>query len=144
MPADVGQADIRSSRVKRRWQHEVQVAAEVGSILAREFDLQPLPYKAGDSTRYYIVSHNGLCGVVGFISPHSRPFCDGCRRVRLTCTGRLIFCLARGDGIGVSHLLREESPAADERIVRAVERALMLKPARRRFRTSVPMASVGG
>ena len=54
--------------------------------------LQPLPsHNPNDESRNYQFA-NGK-GVVGFISPVSQPYCDGCNRLRLTADGRIRLCL---------------------------------------------------
>lgn len=45
-------------------------------------------------------------GSVGFILPRTRPFCDGCNRLRLTANGVLLPCLFSREGIGVRDALR--------------------------------------
>ncbi|MFZ5949266.1 MAG: GTP 3',8-cyclase MoaA [Candidatus Rifleibacteriota bacterium] len=40
-------------------------------------------------------------GVIGFISPRTRPFCESCRRLRLTSNGYLLPCLDSTTGIMV-------------------------------------------
>ena len=44
--------------------------------------------------------------VVGFISPVSHPFCDGCDRLRIDARGRLVACLRGEDGIDLLGPLR--------------------------------------
>jgi cyclic pyranopterin phosphate synthase len=58
---------------------------------------------------------------LGFITPVSKPFCDGCGRLRLGPDGRLRICLFDRGGIDVRRLLREERAGAAEleRVFRA-------------------------
>ncbi len=49
----------------------------------------------------------GFASEIGFISPISQNFCAGCNRVRLTSTGRLVYCLGQDDGVDLLGPLRE-------------------------------------
>jgi cyclic pyranopterin phosphate synthase len=120
-------------------------SAEVHGRLAAAFDLEPLPVVPGAPSRDVRASDAaGLSGVIGFISPCSEPFCADCRRLRLTAAGRLLGCLARAEGPDVAALLRADSAAAEAAILDAVEKALALKRADRRFADQRAMAAVGG
>jgi cyclic pyranopterin phosphate synthase len=82
--------------------------------------------------------------MVGFISPHSEPFCDGCRRLRVTADGRLLGCLGRPEYVRLTDLLRSRAPDSDQRIAVAIGAALACKRAAGAFAVPMPMASVGG
>jgi GTP 3',8-cyclase len=56
--------------------------------------------------------------VVGFISAVSRPFCDGCDRLRLDCRGRLLGCLRRSESIDLLTPYRAGDREAVRRAVR--------------------------
>lgn len=100
-------------------------ASEVRARLSETFRLDPTGRQPGRSSRDFIASgDNGLRGVVGFISPETEPFCDGCRRLRLTSTGHLISCLARREGPSVRDLLRDDSPHAVRELVAMATAAL--------------------
>ncbi len=47
---------------------------------------------------------------IGFITPISDNFCATCNRVRLTASGRLVFCLGQENGVDLLPLLREGCP----------------------------------
>jgi cyclic pyranopterin phosphate synthase len=119
-------------------------AAEVSRRLERSFRLEALPHRPGETARNFRASAGGLRGTVGLITPESRPFCAGCRRVRLTSTGELVACLARGTGPGVRGLLRSATPEADGELLRLLSRELACKAARPAFQTARPMAGIGG
>ena len=119
--------------------------AEVRTRLANYLDLEPLHHEAGQSSRNFLASdRHGRSGIIGFISPTSRPFCGGCRRVRLTSGGRLVCCLARGTGENIRHLLQGDSTSTLEHLQTAISQQLSQKPAVREFQTSAPMVAVGG
>lgn len=117
----------------------------VGAVkerLAADFSMSPLPFERGATARRYAVKGaNGARGVVGFISPCSDPFCDGCARLRLTADGRLMGCLAREDGVDIRRLLRQGNAAA---LAATVDRALRCKRVDSRFAQSATMAAIGG
>jgi len=119
-------------------------AREVRARLQAAFDLAPLPYEAGGTSRNVSARSGGLSGVLGFIAPCSEPFCAGCRRLRLTATGRLLGCLARSEGTDLRPLLREPPRAGEAELVKAVRRALAVKHTGRRFTEQTAMAAVGG
>jgi len=102
-------------------------ADEVRERLAERFSLSPLPERPGASSRSYVADDGALRGVVGFISPETHPFCAGCRRLRLTCTGQLIACLAEREGPSIRDLLRSCDERADAEIVAVARRALATK-----------------
>ena len=69
---------------------------EVFARLADRFRLEPLPYAGGATSRDYLATARpGRTTGGGFISPSSRPFCEGSARLRLTADGRLLGCLAK-------------------------------------------------
>ena len=131
-------------------------SAEVRNRLAARFRLEPLGHEAGASSRNFLARDGrGLQGVLGFISPCSDAFCDGCRRLRLTADGRLLGCLAQPQGADIRGLLApgaagqvEDPPWRETRranaLVRAVEEALSFKRSARRFAEQRHMISVGG
>jgi len=67
-------------------------------------------------------------GRIGFISAVSEPFCQGCTRMRLTADGKLRGCLLSSSEIDVLSPLRN-SPD-DEAVIKAYQKALLLKPKR--------------
>jgi cyclic pyranopterin phosphate synthase len=67
-------------------------------------DLEPAEVEGGGPARSFRY-RNGE-GTVGFIMPRTRPFCDGCNRLRLTADGTLLPCLFSRDGIPLREALR--------------------------------------
>ena len=67
--------------------------ARVREDLASYWTLTDLPDRTGGPARYVRVKETG--GRLGFITPLSHNFCEGCTRVRLTCTGQLYLCLGQ-------------------------------------------------
>ena len=120
-------------------------ADEIRKQLAKVFELKAQPYSPGSSTRYFEASApDGAHGLVGLITGQSEPFCSSCRRLRLTSTGKLITCLARGEGPDIRALLCSDNPADLETLKRIVSDELAAKAHRGDFDTTHAMAAVGG
>jgi cyclic pyranopterin phosphate synthase len=96
----------------------------VKDALARRWTLTPLAFRTGGPSRYFRVEETG--GRLGFITPLTNNFCDGCNRVRLTCTGRLYMCLGQNDAADFRELLR--SGASPAEIDAALDEAMARKP----------------
>jgi cyclic pyranopterin phosphate synthase len=97
---------------------------ELRTALSRRFTLTPSPYATGGPARYFHVSETG--GRLGFITPLTHNFCEGCNRVRVTCTGTLYMCLGQDDAADLrTPLRRSESDAPIEDAIRA---AIARKP----------------
>jgi cyclic pyranopterin phosphate synthase len=73
--------------------------------------LEDLPLKTGGPARYVRVAQTG--GRLGFITPLSHNFCEGCNRVRLTCTGVLHTCLGQEDAADLRAVMRSGGGDAD-------------------------------
>jgi len=68
-------------------------------------EMKPLSLVSSGSSKDFLIESLGV--KVGFISPMSMPFCNGCKKFRLTSDGRLKFCL-RGNGeINIKDILRK-------------------------------------
>jgi cyclic pyranopterin phosphate synthase len=78
--------------------------ARVRQDLESFWTLRDLPLTTGGPARYVEVAETG--GRLGFITPLSHNFCEGCNRVRLTCTGVLHSCLGREDSADLRAVLR--------------------------------------
>ncbi|HYD98929.1 MAG TPA: GTP 3',8-cyclase MoaA [Alphaproteobacteria bacterium] len=97
---------------------------EVRADLARRWRLEPTPYTTGGPARYVTVGETGRR--LGFITPLTHNFCEGCNRVRLTCTGTLYMCLGQEDAADLRAVLRG---GADEAALEAALRdAIRRKP----------------
>jgi len=98
--------------------------ARVREDMQSYWTLTDLPDRTGGPARYVRVEETG--GRLGFITPLTHNFCEGCSRVRLTCTGRLYLCL----GHEASADLREPMRASqdDEALQAAIDAAILLRP----------------
>jgi GTP 3',8-cyclase len=86
-------------------------------------DLLPNQHPADESQNFRL---RGAHGVVGLISPVSRPYCGACNRMRLTADGKFHLCLLNDDELDVRATLR--SGGDDDAIRRILLRAVGAKP----------------
>ncbi len=132
-----------------RWHKDVCVSShQVRSVIEREFGpLVPFtsPAGGGPATNFQIP---GTVGVIGFISPISRHFCDSCRRLRLTADGKIRPCLLSDTEIDIKTPLRNGFDDAElERLLRL---SLEIKPDRHHIAEIAPkcfqrsMSKIGG
>jgi len=97
---------------------------QVRARLLDRYTLDDIDYQTGGPARYVRVKETG--GRLGFITPMTHNFCEGCNRVRITCTGTLYMCLGQEDAADLRAPLRaseSDGPLAD-----AIERAIARKP----------------
>jgi len=86
--------------------------------------LTDLPDRTGGPARYVRVEDTG--GRLGFITPLTHNFCEGCSRVRLTCTGRLYLCLGHETSVDLRAPLR--AGGDDDALQAAIDTAIALRP----------------
>ena len=98
--------------------------ADVRRELESYWTLTDLPLATGGPARYVRVAETG--GRVGFITPLSHNFCEGCNRMRLTCTGVLHTCLGREDAVDLRAVLRSGASRAE--LAQAIRAAVTAKP----------------
>ena len=96
----------------------------VRADLERQFTLADIPFRTGGPARYVEVNETG--GRLGFITPLTHNFCEGCNRVRLTCTGTLYMCLGQDDAADLRAPLRASE--GDELLSAAIDEAIGRKP----------------
>jgi GTP 3',8-cyclase len=85
--------------------------ADVRRDLKSFWTLRDLPMNTGGPARYVEVEETG--GRLGFITPLTHNFCEGCNRVRLTCTGTLHTCLGQEDATDLRSAIRAGASDAD-------------------------------
>jgi cyclic pyranopterin phosphate synthase len=98
--------------------------SEVRADLAGRWTLEDIPYKTGGPARYVRVAETG--GRLGFITPLTHNFCEGCNRVRVTCTGTLFMCLGQEDAADLRAPLRASGD--DALLEAAIDAAIARKP----------------
>jgi cyclic pyranopterin phosphate synthase len=96
----------------------------VRARLASRWTLRDSAYHTGGPARYVDIAETGQR--LGFITPLTHNFCEGCNRVRLTCTGTLFMCLGQDDAAVLRAPLRNSS--RDEDLDAAILAAIARKP----------------
>ncbi|MEP9366557.1 GTP 3',8-cyclase MoaA [Xanthobacter sp. VNH20] len=98
--------------------------SQVRERLAERYTLTDIDYRTGGPARYLEVKETG--GRLGLITPLTHNFCEGCNRVRVTCTGTLFMCLGQEDAADLRAPLRA-SP--DDGVLQAaIDAAIFRKP----------------
>ena len=111
--------------------------SEVRERLEREFRLIPSLARTGGPARYYEVEGLGNC--LGFITPLTHNFCDGCNRIRVAATGTVFGCLGHDQNVELRDLLRT---GGAEAVIEALDRLLAGKPERHQFRIDATRPAV--
>jgi len=110
----------------------------VRARLAEKYTLEDIDFRTGGPARYVSVKETG--GKLGFITPLTHNFCEGCNRVRLTCTGTLYMCLGQEDAADLRGPMR--ASASNDLLYTAMDEAIARKPKGHDFvidrRTSQP------
>jgi cyclic pyranopterin phosphate synthase len=96
----------------------------VRARLSQRYALEDIDYRTGGPARYMRVNETG--GRLGFITPLTHNFCEGCNRVRVTCTGTLFMCLGQEDSADLRTPLRASE--ADGLLQAAIDEAIARKP----------------
>jgi GTP 3',8-cyclase len=112
-----------------RFDHYLPLDAVRRSLESR-WTLVPSAARSGGPARYVDVRETG--GRLGFITPLTGNFCDGCNRVRLTATGQLTMCLGGEGHVDLRAALR--GPDREAALEAAFARAMGEKQERHDFR----------
>ncbi|MGI9374670.1 MAG: GTP 3',8-cyclase MoaA [Tsuneonella suprasediminis] len=102
---------------------------EVRKVLDMHWNLSPSSYRTSGPARYFDVWETG--GRIGFITPLTDNFCNGCNRIRVTSTGQLYPCLGGRERVDLRAALRSPDPQAA--LDSALDEAMRIKPERHRF-----------
>jgi len=97
--------------------------------LEQRWQLTPLDHRSGGPARYVRVEETG--GRLGFITPLTNNFCEGCNRLRITATGQLFPCLGGHEQVDLRAALRSDDPEAA--LEQALNTAMRIKPERHHF-----------
>lgn len=116
-----------------RFDHYLPLVA-VREDLERRWSLTASDHRTGGPARYVRVAETG--GRLGFITPLTNNFCDGCNRIRVTATGQLYACLGGNEQVDLRAALRSADPAAA--MTEALDVAMRIKPARHHFAIDRP------
>ena len=104
--------------------------ADVRRELESYWTLRDLTVSTGGPARYVEIAETG--GRLGLITPMTHNFCEGCNRVRLTCTGTLHTCLGQEDATDLRAVIR--AGATDAELVAAIAGGVDRKPKGHDFR----------
>ena len=96
----------------------------VRARLEERWTLRDIPYETGGPARYVEIAETG--GRLGFITPLTHNFCEGCNRVRVTCAGTLYMCLGQDDAADLRAPLRASE--VDDLLHAAIDEAIARKP----------------
>ncbi len=88
---------------------------------------------AGPSRYFDILNSNTS---VGFISPHSRNFCESCNRVRVTAEGRLLLCLGQEHSVDLRNVMRRY-PGDSDMLRTVLIESMQIKPKEHDFNLNV-------
>ena len=119
-----------------RFDHYLPLTS-VRAALERRFTLTASAHRSGGPARYVDVAETG--GRLGFITPLTNNFCDGCNRVRVTATGQLFACLGGTEQVDLRAALRSADP--DIALAAALDTAMRIKPLRHAFAIDRPGAA---
>lgn len=111
--------------------------SRVRAQLEREFELVPSLARTGGPARYYEV--DGLGVRLGFITPLTHNFCDGCNRIRVAATGTVFGCLGHDQRVELRELLRSGGAAL---VNEALDLLLAGKPKGHQFRIDAARPAV--
>ncbi len=67
--------------------------SQILDSLSKRFKLRAIPGSLGQPATDYAATGRGVRGVVGVIAATTRPFCDRCRRIRITSRGTVVACV---------------------------------------------------
>jgi cyclic pyranopterin phosphate synthase len=119
-----------------RTEHYVPLS-DVREQLDRDFHLIPSLARTGGPARYYEVE--GLGVRLGFITPLTQNFCDGCNRIRVAATGTVFGCLGHDQKVELRDLLRT---GGTEAVTLALDELLAGKPRGHQFQIEAARPAV--
>ena len=111
-----------------RVDHYLPLTAVRDALEAR-WTLTPSEARTGGPARYVDVAETG--GQVGFITPLTNNFCEGCNRIRVTATGELYACLGGAEKVDLRAALRSDDP--ETQLAEGLNLAMRIKPERHNF-----------
>lgn len=119
-----------------RTEHFVPLG-EIRAALERQFVLTPSIVRTSGPARYFDVG--GSSARLGFITPLTDNFCEGCNRIRMTATGTVFGCLGHDQKVELRAVLRS---GGDQAVHEALDRLLAGKPERHGFRIDARQPAV--
>jgi cyclic pyranopterin phosphate synthase len=120
----LGGGECASLSIKR-YVSNIETRRRIEAVLGPMRELEA--YNPSDEARNYRLV--GACGVIGFISPVSEPYCGTCNRMRLTADGKFHLCLLNDDELDVRRALRAgDADGGISQVTRILLRAVQIKP----------------
>ena len=109
----IGQGQIK-------WEKDmVQPLERIKNLIEEKYGkLKPSTSIGSGAARVYEIPQ--LNTKVGFITPISNPFCDGCSKLRLTVEGNIKLCLRTDDEINAKDVLKNKTEKEIEEFVKKV------------------------
>lgn len=128
-----------------RFQSSFVPSQETRESFQGKYEFTALPWEPAATSRDFLVKDSsGRQTVCGFISPTSEPFCNGCRRLRLTHDGRLLGCLAQQSSVDMRSVLCVGTDMQLRLAARNVLKALAMKDLPRDLSRQRDMVRIGG
>ena len=118
--------------VEGEWSQRFLSLAALRARLAERLTLAPTAYRSSGPARYWRVEETG--GRIGFITPMTHSFCDGCNRVRIACSGRMYLCLGAEGAVELGQALRDSDDDRD--VVTVIRQGVARKPKGHAFGSS--------
>lgn len=118
-------------------------ASEILERLGRRFALRAIPASLGQPATDYAATGRGLRGVIGVIAPTTRPFCDRCRRIRITSRGKIVACVHDDKSFDLTQFWDGKSIDL-QRANAVLHQAVLAKPEVGPQGQSLPMIALGG
>ncbi|MGV1832302.1 GTP 3',8-cyclase MoaA [Agrobacterium vitis] len=96
---------------------------ELRKTIETRWSLTDISLRTGGPARYARIAETG--GTIGFITPLTHNFCEGCNRVRVTAAGVLHTCLGQEDAVDLKAVMRR-SPH-DQDLFAVINQAILDK-----------------
>ena len=112
-------------------------ADEAISRISENWNLEKVPMPIDSTSFNYLATNNGNIAKLGFIASESKPFCDGCSRLRLSNKGQLRPCIMINEGPNIKDL-------NDTSYEHVLNDLIAQKPTHRLFGTEMKMNEIGG
>ncbi len=117
--------------------------SQILESLRTRFALRAIPGSLGQPATDYAATGCGVRGVVGVIAATTRPFCDRCRRIRITSHGKIVACVHDNEHLDL-HRFWDGTSLNAGRADAVLQRAIAAKPDVGPRGQSLTMVALGG
>lgn len=107
---------------------------EVKKDIEKKYALISSTKQTAGPSRYFNIENTNTS--VGFISPYSHNFCEGCNRVRVTSEGRLLLCLGQENSVDLRNVMRNY-PEDSDMLRTVLTESMQIKPKGHDFKLNV-------